>query len=123
VDRLEAEEPFLPVRETGGGDWSIINKNALLWASIGLEDGRLPIDVAEDEEAPFFDRQVLVRVDFSQGEPLTGKILYSPPPGQTRVTDHINRPDHFFRLWTADHLYIINKGHVLRLVELQEDST
>ena len=108
------------MRESGGGDWSIINKNGLLWASVVLEDGRLPIDVAEDEEAPLFDRQVLVRVDFTQGDSLTGKILYSPPAGQTRVTDHINRADHFFRLWTADHLFLINKGHVLRVVEIQE---
>lgn len=121
IDRLEEDQPFLPVRETGGSDWSIINKNGLLWASIVLVDGRLPIDV-DVEEAPLFDRQVEVRVDFVQGDPLHGKILYSPPAGQTRVTDHINRPDLFFRLWTSDHLFIVNKAHVLRIIEIEDET-
>ena len=122
IDRLQDDQRFVPVRDADTGTWSMINKNGLLWASIVLIDGRLPIDVAEDEEAPLFDRQVEVRLEFEQGEPLGGKILYSPPPGQTRVTDHMNRPAQFFRLWTSDHLYIVNKVHVLRLIEVQEEA-
>ncbi len=122
LDPLEGGQPFLPVRETEEGNWSIINKPNLLWASIVLEDGRLPIDVAE-EEAPLFDRQVQVRVEFVQGDSLNGKIMYSPPPRQTRISDHMNRDAHFFRLWTSDHLYIVNKSHVLRLIETTEDET
>jgi hypothetical protein len=53
---------------------------------------------------------------------MLGKIMYSPPPRQTRVSDHMNRDAHFFRLWTSDHLYIVNKSHVLRLIETSEDA-
>jgi hypothetical protein len=120
LDPLESGQPFLPVQETDGGGWSIINKPSLLWASIVLVDGRLPIDVAV-EEAPLFDCQVQVRVEFVQGEPLNGKVMYSPPPRQTRISDHMNRDAHFFRLWTSDHLYIVNKSHVLRLIETSEE--
>ncbi len=119
VDLLEAEQAFLPVREAGEGEWSIINKSRLLWASIVLVDGRLPID-ANLEETPLFDKQVEVRVELEQGDELHGKILYSPPRGQGRVTDHMNRREHFFSLWTSDRVYLVNKSHVVRLIEIAE---
>lgn len=120
IDLLEADQPFLPVYAAGRG-WSILNKHRLLWASIALVDGRVPIEEA-DGEAPFYDCKADVRVEMIEGESLSGEILYSPPPGQGRVTDHLNRPVHFFRLWTAGQLYIVNKHHVLRLIEAEEAS-
>ncbi len=119
IDLLESDQTFLPVRGTGGGEWSIINKQRLLWASIVLVDGRLPIDVAL-EEAPLYDRQVQLRVEFVHGDALKGKILYSPPEGKGRVSDHMNRSNHFFKIWTSDHLYLVNKAQVRQLVETKE---
>jgi hypothetical protein len=118
-DLLEGEQRFIPVCDAEAG-WSILNKHKLLWASIVLIDGRLPIEEATDE-APLYDREVQVRVEFTHSDPLEGKMLYSPPEAKTRVTDHLNRSSHFFRLWTSHHLYLINKHHVLRVVETSEE--
>lgn len=119
IDLLEASQQFLPVCDIGGG-WSVLNKHRLLWASIALIDGRLPIEEDMDD-APLYDCQARVKIDFAQSDSLEGEILYSPPEGQGRLTDHMNRPSHFFRLWTADHMYIVNKHHVLRLIEIEQN--
>jgi hypothetical protein len=119
IDLLEAGQQFLPVSEPERG-WSVLNKHKLLWASIALIDGRLPIEEEGMDEAMLYDRQVKVRVEFVHNDPIEGDILYSPPEGKTRITDHMNRPSHFFHLWSSDRLYVVNKHHVLRLVETEQ---
>ncbi len=119
IDLLQTDQSFMPVRDAADGSWCIVNKSSLLWASIILQNGRLPINVDVDEEA-LYDKQAKIEVHLASGESLEGKILYSPPQGRGRVTDHMNRPAHFFRLWTPDHLYLVNKSRVLRIVEIDE---
>jgi hypothetical protein len=119
IDLLESDQRFIAVCDTESG-WSILNKHKLLWASIILTDGRLPIE-EEQGEAPLYDKQVEVRVEFTHSEALEGKMLYSPPEGKSRVTDHLNQTGSFFRLWTSHHLYLINKHHLLRVVETKQE--
>lgn len=47
-----------------------------------------------------------------------GELLFTPPSDQARLTDFLNQKSKFFRVWTADSLYIVNKEHVMRLVEI-----
>ncbi|MEO8349236.1 MAG: hypothetical protein ABI610_10015, partial [Acidobacteriota bacterium] len=48
---------------------------------------------------------------------LEGEILYSAPEGSARVVDVMNRRERFFRVWSGDRVFLVNKDSVLRLVE------
>jgi hypothetical protein len=104
---------FLPARDSANGQWEIINRNALLWIRISLEDlGALGEDADE-----LFDFRQKVRVDLMSGAPLDGELLYSAQEQETRVTDYMNFEGRFFRLWREDDVYLVNKSFVLRVIE------
>jgi hypothetical protein len=104
---------FLPARDSASGQWEIINRNALLWIRISMEDlGALGEDADE-----LFDFRQKVRVDLMSGAPLDGELLYSAQEQETRVTDYMNFEGRFFRLWREDDVYLVNKSFVLRVIE------
>ena len=35
--------------------------------------------------------------------------------------DYLNEPGRFLRLWSKDHLYLINKAFVLRIIEADSE--
>ncbi len=110
---LERGLTFLPARDSASGQWEIINRNAVVWIRISLDDlGSL----GEDAEELFEFRQK-VRVDFTSGEPLDGELLYSAQEQETRVTDYMNLEGRFFRLWREDDVYLVSKSYVLRVIE------
>ena len=104
---------FLPARDSASGQWEIINRNAVLWIRISMEDlGALGEDADE-----LFEFRQKVRVDLMSGEPLDGELLYSAQEQETRVTDYMNFEGRFFRLWREDDVYLVNKSFVLRVIE------
>ncbi len=121
LDLLEDEQIFLPALTTDDGSWSVINKRQILWLSVRLVDGSLPVEEA-DEEPMLYERRVDVEVHFANADALHGELLFSPPDGKGRASDHLNQSTRFFRVWTADSLFIVNKEHVLRLIEIERAS-
>lgn len=113
---LEGRTVFLPAFATKDRSWSILNKHSILWLSIALIDGGLPIEEGE-QDTILYERRVQVAVQFAQADAVRGEILFSPPTGKGRLTDYLNRETRFFHVWTSDALFFINKEHVLRLVE------
>ena len=104
---------FLPARDSASGSWEIINRNAVLWIRISMEDlGALGEDADE-----LFEFRQKVRVDLMSGAPLDGELLYSAQEQETRVTDYMNIEGRFFRLWREDDVYLVNKSFVLRVIE------
>jgi len=104
---------FLPARDSASGSWEIINRNAVLWIRISMEDlGALGEDADE-----LFEFRQKVRVDLMSGAPLDGELLYSAQEQETRVTDYMNFEGRFFRLWREDDVYLVNKSFVLRVIE------
>lgn len=116
IDLLEEPEPFLPALTEDG--FSLYNKDSLAWVSLSLAGGDVPVEEeAHEPEQALFDRQIAVQVELVTGTQVGGELLYSPPPHRGRVVDHLNDVHRFFRLWTPSRLYLVNKNHVLRVVE------
>jgi hypothetical protein len=111
LELLEQADSYLPARDLGTGDWESFNARAIAW--IGMS--RAAADA--DDSGELYDHRRLVRVEFERGEPLEGEILYSAPEGSARVVDVLNRRERYFRLWSGDRVYLVNKDSVLRVVE------
>jgi hypothetical protein len=112
LELLDQGRSFLPVRDLETGVWEAFNSRAVVW--IGMS--RVAAD-AEDSGDELYDHQNLVRVALLGGGALEGEILYSAPEGAARVVDVLNRRERFFRLWSGDRVFLVNKDFVLRLVE------
>ena len=111
LDLLEKGTPFLPARDSKTGVWEVFSKHAVVWVRIPLES----LGLVGDEE--LFDIRQKVCVDLASGQPLTGELLWSAQQESTRVTDYMNSEGRFFRLWQDEHVLLVNKLHVLRLIE------
>lgn len=115
---LEADPAFLPVREPdapGGARVALVGKRAILWVAVPL--GSLG-DEEEGGGLTLFDHDHGVRVELDVGDELAGHVFFSSPADRPRLIDHLNLPVHFLRLWTPDALFLINKHHVVRVVEV-----
>jgi hypothetical protein len=127
---LEAEPPFVPVRQVdaGGASVAALHKHAILWVAVSLREvgGGPPTDSVPEEVDAFepseiimlFDHRHDVRVELDTGAALEGHVLYSSPADRPRLTDHLNAPVRFLRVWTRDALHLVNKQHVVRVHEL-----
>lgn len=115
LDLIEKGPAFLPARETASGQWEIVHRNAVAWIRILPESFGAEGDESDSDE--LFDFRQKVHVHFDSGEPLEGELLYSAQEQETRLTDYMNYESPFFRLWRGDDVYLINKSHVLRVLE------
>ena len=116
IDLLAGDESFLPARSDDG--MRLYNKDNLLWVAIDLSGGEVPVEEAAAEpEQEFFDVRKSIAVEFAGDRRLEGDLLYSPPPGRSRVTDYLNEISRFFRLWTPSHVFMVNKNHIESVVE------
>ncbi len=113
LDLLEQPAPFLPARDFSTGVWEVFNKDALLWIKIPLS----PSDESDGTQEELFDFRKKVRVELLFGVPLDGDLLYSLPEPGTRINDYLNREGRCFRLWQTEHLFLVNKTFVLRVIE------
>lgn len=124
---LESEPMFLPVAEPhAGGRVALVGKQAILWVGISLRDlGVAPVADGVPDEIEFepseivmlFDHRHDCRVELDTGEAIDGYVLYSSPADRPRLADHLNLPGVFVRIWTSDHLYLVNKRHIVRVLE------
>ena len=116
---LEAEPAFLPVREPdapGGPRVALVGKRAILWVAVAL--AALGEPEADDDNLTLFDHDHGVRVELDVGDELAGHVFFSSPADRPRLIDHLNLPVHFLRVWTPDALFLINKHHIVRVVEV-----
>lgn len=128
AELLEAEPAFLPVREPeAGGRVALIGKHSILWVAISLREiGVGPAADGVPEEVGFEPSEILMlfdhrhdcRIELETGSALDGHVLYSSPADRPRLADHLNLPGVFVRFWTNDLLYLINKRHIVRVLEL-----
>lgn len=115
LDLLEHEHSFLPARDVADGAWVIFNKETVMWLAVAFA-AMAPGDV-DDEAEELFDYRKVVRVVLQGGSSLQGEVLYSLPSDRARVVDVLNVEGRFFRLWTPDRVFLVNKAFVLRVVE------
>lgn len=112
LDLLEKGMPFLPARDRESARWEIFSRDAVLWVRIPLADLS-----TGDETDELFDIRQKVCVDLRSSEPLRGELLWSAEQRSTRVTDYMNSDGRFFRLWQEEHVLLVNKSYVLRVIE------
>ncbi len=108
---------FLPVRDLETGEWESFNSRAVAW--IGISGASIDAEESGDE---LFEQRRSVRVALAAGNWLEGEVLYSGPDGGSRLVDHLNRNERYFRLWRGDRVFLVNKEWVLRVVENGHDA-
>lgn len=119
ADLLAGPEAFLPARDIDDDQFAMFNKSVAIWIRIPLAGGSLPVEessVALTDE--LFEQQHPVEIELAGGERLSGDLMYSLPPDRARPVDYLNEVQRFCRLWTVDHLYLINKQSVVRVIEV-----
>jgi hypothetical protein len=116
IELLVSEDNFVPVRDPSENSWALINKTMIAWVAVSLADPTPSDDAGMENE--LFDVRRAVVVELGGGNRLTGELLYSPPPTRARVADFLNDSGRFFRLWTNDVVYLVNKRFVARVLEL-----
>jgi hypothetical protein len=112
LELLDQAGCFLPGRDLETGEWETFNSRAVVW--IGMSGSSIDAEGSGDE---LFEHRQSVRVALAAGDWLEGEVLYSAPDGGTRLVDHLNRNERFFRLWKADQVLLVNKEWVQRVVE------
>jgi hypothetical protein len=112
LDLLEEVDSFLPVRDLETGERESFNSRAVVW--IGMSGASIDAEGSSDE---LFEHRRSVRVSLVGGASLEGEVLYSAPDGGSRLVDHLNRKERFFRLWNGERVFLVNKGSVLRVVD------
>jgi len=112
LDLLEQAETFVPACDLETGRWEAFNSRAVAW--IGIPLGSIDRDGSGDE---LYEHRRAIEVVFAGAAPLEGDLLYSAPEGAARVVDVMNRRARFFRLWSGDRVFLVNKDSVLRVVE------
>jgi hypothetical protein len=112
LDLVEEVESFLPACDSESGAWQTFNARAIQWIGMA-RDSAEALGCADE----LFEHHTFVQVSLEGGATLDGEILYSAPDDESRLVDHLNRPERFFRLWNGDRLYLVRKQSVLRVVE------
>ena len=119
VDLLTSSENFLPARELGESSWALLNKTTITWVSMSLvTDQTASTEVEESVDDELFDVRKPIAAYLVGGARMVGELLYSPPLGRSRVADFLNDSGRFFRLWTPEAMYLVNKRYVARVIEL-----
>lgn len=111
LELLDQAGSFLPVRDRDTGEYAASNSRAIVW--IGMS--RLSADAEGGDE--LYDYRKALRVELAGGRALEGEILYSAPEGAARLVDFLNRGERFFRLWSGERVFLVNKDFVSRIVE------
>jgi hypothetical protein len=119
VELMVSEENFLPARELGESTWALLNKTTITWVSMLLAGGHVPVEESDESvEDELFEIRKPIAAYLIGGTRMVGELLYSPPLGRSRVADFLNDSQRFFRLWTSEALYLVNKRYVARVIEL-----
>ena len=51
----------------------------------------------------------------TNGDQVTGTLVYLMPEGSRRLQDALNQPNRFLALRAGDQAFLINKKHILRI--------
>jgi hypothetical protein len=111
AELLEEPDEFVPVQRAAGV--RLLAKRAIAWLAIQ----RTPVSADSSEVITLYDRQHHVTVELMSGGALEGMLFDSMPSDRPRAIDHLNRSGRFLRLWTSDEHYLINKDHILQVLE------
>lgn len=119
ADLLASPETFLPARDIEDDRFAIFSKAVARWIRVPLSGGNLPVEESSAELADeLFEQKQPVEIELDSGESLAGDLLYSLPSDRARPVDYLNQVERFCRLWTGEHLYLVNKSFIVRVKEV-----
>ena len=105
---------FFPFLADGASTSVILNKRQILVLSLPASaEGDRP--EGEDEAAT--KRRISVRCGERSFE---GTVLIEMPESQSRLLDHLNRPEPFLGLWDGQRHLLIHKDHITSVQENRE---
>lgn len=116
IDLLEQHEPFLPAQPIDDRRFVFLRREAVARVSLARSTAATAGELLDEEE--LFDVDAGVRIELDGGEAVEGRLLFTGAPGRERVSDHLNAPGRFLRVYTPDRLHLVHKHHVARIVEL-----
>ena len=111
AELLEERDEFVPVQ--GPRSVRLLAKRAITWLAIE----RAPVSADTSEVITLYDRQHHVIVELTSGAKLEGMLFDSNSADRPRAIDHLNGSGKFLRLWTSDEHILINKDHILQVLE------
>jgi len=100
---LNGEDAFLPVKTRDG----TVHLNVA-----NIIKARTPAE-AERHELMMLGKKYAVRVTTLYGEEIDGEVFVDLPQDRSRVSDYLNQPDRFFRIFVPDHIVYIAARYVL----------
>lgn len=111
----ETAPAFFPVRSRAARTLTLVNRDEVVAVTVPAASNALNDDALVD--SPVFRVAVETgRVKFE------GDIVIDMPPGHQRVADWLNAPAHFITLRDGTAHHLIQKRHVLRVLELDRIS-
>ena len=102
---LNGEEVFLPVKTANG---TVHLNVANIIKAITPED-------AELHELMMLGKKYTVRITTLHGEAIEGDIFVDLPQDRSRVSDYLNRPERFFRLFMPGHIVYVGARFILEV--------
>jgi hypothetical protein len=102
---LNGEDVFLPVKTTAGTVH--LNVANIIQASTPA--------ATERHELMMLGKRYNVRVTTLHGKTIEGEIFVDLPQDRSRVSDYLNRPDRFFRVFVPGHIVYIAARFVLEV--------
>lgn len=117
VALFEGDGEFVPMR--GDTGVRLIGKSGMTYVSVRRRAATVEPSDEPSEVLTLFDHQHRVEVELVGGHRLEGSLLDSSPSSRSRAVDHLNRAGRFVRLWGAEEHFLINKGHIVQVGELE----
>lgn len=100
---LNGEEAFLPVKTIEGTVH--LNVSNIIKACTSSE--------AERTELMMLGKKYTVQIATLNGETIKGEIFVDLPQDRSRVSDFLNQPDRFFRVFTPEDIVYIGSRYIL----------
>ena len=111
LDLLEQGEAFFPAHDEADA-LMLVARAAVVWVAVDKD--------VETEQEELFDYRREVCLDLDGGRSLEGQLLYAAAPDHARLIDYMNAAPRFFRIFTADRVYLVARAAVLRLWDRSE---
>ncbi|WP_249621136.1 hypothetical protein [Desulfuromonas sp. CSMB_57] len=99
----DSEDAFVPVK-TAGGTVHINTANIVMAATPAVDEG---------DELMMLGKKYRVQVTTLHGKTVEGDIFVDLPQDRSRVSDYLNRPDRFYRLFVSEHIVYIGARFVI----------
>ncbi len=113
-DLLNGPNDFIPALEADTGTMTFLNRSAVVVAEAGAEAER------NGEGEVTIPTEHAVEITLTDGRSLRGHVSFVLPPDHSRLADFLNDGTLFLPLHADSRVRLVHKGHVTRVVLVEE---